>query len=56
MKNDAAPPYPSILSAYREIIPALMRQVKEPAYHVVRPLPPNASPIMPPAGGRMRTA
>jgi fatty acid desaturase len=39
VKNDLPPPYPNILSAYREIVPALRRQMKDPAYHVVRPLP-----------------
>jgi fatty acid desaturase len=45
MKADTPPPYPSILAAYREIIPTLARQVKDPAYHVVRPLPGNARPF-----------
>ena len=44
MKHDTPPPYPNILAAYREIIPTLARQVKDPAYHVVRPLPVNARP------------
>jgi fatty acid desaturase len=33
------PPYASIYAAYREIIPALLRQVKEPGWHVERKLP-----------------
>jgi fatty acid desaturase len=44
MKADTPPPYPGILAAYREIIPALRRQMKDPAWHVVRPLPGNAKP------------
>jgi fatty acid desaturase len=44
MKTDTPPPYPNILAAYREIVPTLARQVKDPAYHVVRPLPGNARP------------
>jgi hypothetical protein len=44
MKADTPPPYPNILAAYREIVPTLARQVKDPAYHVVRPLPANARP------------
>jgi Na+-transporting NADH:ubiquinone oxidoreductase subunit F len=39
VKDDCPPPYPSLLAAWREIIPALLRQVKDPAYHVKRKLP-----------------
>ena len=39
VKDDCPPPYPSILSAWREILPAVLRQVKDPAYHVKRTLP-----------------
>ena len=39
-KADCPPPYPSILSAWREILPAILRQVKDPGYHVKRQLPP----------------
>ena len=45
MKADTPPPYPSILAAYREIIPTLARQMKDPGYHVVRPLPAGAKPF-----------
>jgi Na+-transporting NADH:ubiquinone oxidoreductase subunit F len=40
IKGDCPPPYPSILSAWRELLPAILRQVKDPAYHVKRQLPP----------------
>ncbi len=40
IKDDCPPPYPSILSAWREILPTLLRQVKDPGYHVKRKLPP----------------
>lgn len=40
IKPDCPPPYPSILSAWREILPAVLRQVKDPGYHVKRQLPP----------------
>ncbi len=43
-KGDMPPPYPSLLAAYREIIPALLRQIKDPAYCVQRPLPPSGQP------------
>jgi Na(+)-translocating NADH:ubiquinone oxidoreductase F subunit len=39
VKDDYPTPYPSLLAAWREIGPALMRQVKDPAYHVKRQLP-----------------
>ena len=39
VKDDMPTPYPSILAAWREIVPAVLRQVKDPAYHVKRVLP-----------------
>lgn len=39
IRDDCPPPYPSILSAWKEILPAILRQVKDPGYHVKRPLP-----------------
>jgi MocE subfamily Rieske [2Fe-2S] domain protein len=39
VKDDMPTPYPSLLSAWREIVPAVMRQVKDPAYFVKRKLP-----------------
>jgi MocE subfamily Rieske [2Fe-2S] domain protein len=39
MRDDCPTPYPSLLSAWREIVPALLRQTKDPAYHVKRKLP-----------------
>jgi MocE subfamily Rieske [2Fe-2S] domain protein len=41
IKDDCPPPYPSIAAAWREILHATLRQVKDPAYHVKRPLPPS---------------
>jgi len=52
IKLDCPPPYPSILSAWREILPAVLRQVKDPAYHVKRQLP----PARPRAAEGLRTA
>jgi MocE subfamily Rieske [2Fe-2S] domain protein len=40
IKDDCPPPYPSILSAWKEILPTIRRQVKDPAYHIRRQLPP----------------
>jgi Na(+)-translocating NADH:ubiquinone oxidoreductase F subunit len=39
IKSDCPQPYPSILSAWREILPTVLRQRKDPAYHVKRRLP-----------------
>ncbi len=30
VKDDCAPPYPSLFSAWREIVPTILRQVKDP--------------------------
>jgi hypothetical protein len=46
MKRYCPPPYPSILAAYREIVPALLRQRREPQWHVVRELPAQAAVSM----------
>jgi MocE subfamily Rieske [2Fe-2S] domain protein len=40
IKADCPPPYPSILSGWRELLPAILRQAKDPDYYVRRPLPP----------------
>lgn len=40
IKDDCPTPYPSLLNAWREIIPAVLKQVKDPSYHVKRQLPP----------------
>jgi Na+-transporting NADH:ubiquinone oxidoreductase subunit F len=40
IKDDCPPPYPSIAGAWREIFPALLRQVRDPGYYVRRQLPP----------------
>jgi Na+-transporting NADH:ubiquinone oxidoreductase subunit F len=42
VKDDCPPPYPGIIAAWREILPALLRQVKDPAWHVRRKLPERA--------------
>ncbi|MEY4489090.1 MAG: hypothetical protein RIQ79_1598 [Verrucomicrobiota bacterium] len=39
VKADMPTPYPGLLAAWREIVPAVLRQVKDPAYHVKRALP-----------------
>jgi MocE subfamily Rieske [2Fe-2S] domain protein len=39
VKDDCPEPYPSLLSAWQEIVPAVLRQVRDPAYHIKRTLP-----------------
>ncbi len=39
IKEDSPKPYPSLWSCWREIIPTVKRQLKEPGYHVRRELP-----------------
>ncbi|MFT0174535.1 fatty acid desaturase family protein [Paraburkholderia mimosarum] len=39
VKADMPPSYPSSLAAYAEIIPALVRQTRDPQWHVTRPVP-----------------
>jgi fatty acid desaturase len=43
VKHDCPPPYRGLREAYREIIPALIRQSRDPSYFVRRPLPAQAS-------------
>jgi fatty acid desaturase len=45
IKHDCPEPYPSCWAAYREIIPTILRQVKDPSFHVVRRLPSTAKPV-----------
>ena len=39
VRGDMPSPYPDLLTAWREIIPSVLRQVKDPTYHVKRRLP-----------------
>lgn len=39
VKEDMPPPYPGTLAAYAEIVPALIRQTRDPSYQIVRPVP-----------------
>ena len=39
VKGDCPAPYTSLLAAWKEIIPAVLKQVKDPTYHVKRELP-----------------
>ena len=44
IKDDLPPPNPSIFAAYREMIPAVLKQMRDPNYFVRRDLPPSARP------------
>jgi len=57
MKPYCPTPYRSTIEAYREIIPALIRQMKDPTYHVVRVLPEGQKPVeMTPSGPALAVA
>ncbi len=44
IKHDLPAPNPSIYAAFAEMIPAILRQRREPGYHIRRELPPTARP------------
>jgi fatty acid desaturase len=50
--HDLAPAYSSLWAAYKEIIPAILRQLKDQSYYVPRELPPGAAPFHPRSDGR----
>ena len=44
IKVDCPPPYNGLVAAYREVIPALLRQAKDPDYYIRRQLPAPSAP------------
>jgi fatty acid desaturase len=44
IKNDLPAANPSILDAYRELVPAILQQTREPSYYLRRDLPSTARP------------
>ena len=42
IKKDTPPPYSGLWETYKEIVPTLRKQLKDPSYYVVRALPPSA--------------
>lgn len=48
IKNDLPEPYPSLWAAYREILPAVIKQLRDPSYYIRRELPPGAAPYYEP--------
>jgi fatty acid desaturase len=45
IRDDCPPAYPGLWAAWREIVPALIRQRREPAWSVIRPLPAGTNRI-----------
>jgi len=45
VKDDCPKPYTSLVEAYREIVPTVLRQIKDPGYFVRRKLPATARPV-----------
>jgi MocE subfamily Rieske [2Fe-2S] domain protein len=60
VKDDLPEPYPSLLAAWREIIPCLLKQARDPAYCVKRripaPRPRKADPVAVHAGNPVADA
>ncbi len=53
MKGDTPKPYASTIEAYREIIPAILRQRKDTEWYVKRELPLSAKPYRPELHGQV---
>ena len=47
MKADCPPAYPSLWAAYREIVPTVLRQLRDPTRFVRRQLPAGSTPARP---------
>jgi fatty acid desaturase len=45
IKSQCPTPYPNTIAAYSEIIPTVIRQLREPTYFVKRELPAAATPL-----------
>jgi fatty acid desaturase len=45
--HDMPAPYPSLIAAYRELVPTLWRQLRQRGHYVERQLPASASPFRP---------
>jgi Na+-transporting NADH:ubiquinone oxidoreductase subunit F len=56
VKADMPTPYHSILDAYREIIPTVLRQVKDPGFYVKRKLPTPSNRVEAPSTATVYTA
>ena len=56
LKADLPKPYNGIIETYREIIPTLLRQLRDPTYFVRRELLPTARAFTPPSPASMAAA
>lgn len=56
IRHDLPAPYPSLWAAYRELVPAILRQLRDPTYFVKRELPPTAQPYHEPVDGNLPAA
>lgn len=56
IKAECPPAYPSLWAAYKEIVPALLKQRKDPSWFVLRPLPAGAAPAATPSTHAITTA
>jgi len=56
VKADMPTPYRNLLEAWRELVPAVLRQVKDPTYYVERKLPTPTPGMDAPHGPRILTA
>lgn len=56
VKKDLPTPYPSMWAAYKEIVPAVLRQLKDQTYYIKRDLPPGAAPFHGPVDGLLPDA
>ncbi len=43
IEDQCPPAYPSVWATYRDFVPALKKQLEDPSYHIVRPLPERAA-------------
>jgi fatty acid desaturase len=44
IRHDCPPPYTSLFEAFKEILPTIWKQRKDPTYFIRRPLPQRAEP------------
>ncbi len=56
VKHDCPEPYPSMWAAYKEIIPAVVKQLRDQNYYVRRELPEGAAPYNEPMPARADAA
>lgn len=56
VRHDTPEPYPGLIAAYREIIPAVLRQLRDQSYFVRRELPETAAPFHGPVDGLLPPA